>query len=144
MRRFIATALVLGIASPAFADIRGSVGTEGSLASQQAARASARQARPNAAGNDDNPYFLPSMIIMGGGAVVALYGMTHDTGAKCSGAIGVSISCGTTKSKTTIFTGIGMIGAGAYLYYKGKQRQNRSPQILFGPGAIGVRQQLTW
>jgi len=144
MGRFIAAALVLGIASPAFADIRGSVGREGALASQRAARASALQARPNAAGNDDNPYFLPSMIIMGGGALVALYGMTHDTGAECSGIGASSFSCGTTKSKTTIFTGVGMIGAGAYLYYKGKQRQNRSPQVVFGPGAIGVRQQLTW
>lgn len=114
------------------ADLAASISSE--------AKAAASQARPNAAGpNDDNPYFLPSTIIMGGGALVALYGMSHDTGIKCDSGF----SCGTTKSKTTIFTGVGMIGVGAYLYYKGK-RQSSSPDILVGPNVIGVRQRVSW
>ncbi len=138
MRRLIAAVLVLGIASPAFADIRGSVSKEAALA----ARASA-QARPNAAGsNEDNPYFLPGVVLMAVGASVALYGMTHDTGVACSGIGTVGLSCGVTKSKATIFTGVGIAGVGAYLFYKGKAKS--SPQIIAGPHVVGVRQRLAW
>lgn len=136
MRRLFATILILGIATPALAaDLAASISSE--------ARAAASQARPNARGqNDDNPYFLPAVIIMGAGGLVALYGMTHDTGVQCTDTR-TSFACGTTKSKATIFTGVGMIGVGAYLFYKGRQ-QSSSPEILAGPNVIGVRQRLSW
>ncbi|MEQ1909829.1 MAG: hypothetical protein ABMA15_13455 [Vicinamibacterales bacterium] len=145
MRRLIAAVLVLGITSPAVADIRGSLNREGALAGQQAALAAAAQARPNANGTSgDNPYFIPAMVLLGAGGVVTLYGLTHDTGVSCSTNSAVtSVSCGTTKSKATIFTGLGMVGVGGYLFSKGKQRRS-SPQILTGPRAIGVGQRLVW
>ena len=105
--------------------------------------APAAQARPNARGlNDDNPYFLPSVVLMGAGGLVSLYGMSHNTGVQCTSPGLVTFSCGTTKSKTTIFSGVGMIGAGVYLFYKGKARNY--PQILAGPDAVSVRQRITW
>ncbi|MEQ1574890.1 MAG: hypothetical protein ABMA15_19765 [Vicinamibacterales bacterium] len=142
MRRLIAVVLISGIASPAFADIRGSVNKEGIFAGQQAARAAAAQARPNASGSDENPYFLPAVILMGAGGLVALYGLTHETGVECSGIGTVGVSCGTTKSKATIFTGVGMAGVGAFLFNKGRAKS--SPQILAGPHVIGVGQRVVW
>ena len=138
MQRFIAAATAFLIATssaPSYAgDLTASV--------ERAALAAAAQARPNARGsNDDNPYFIPAMVLLGGGALVSLYGLTHTTGVECS-SVAFGTSCGLTKSKTTIFTGVGLAGAGAYLYYRG--RATSAPQILAGPGTLGVRQQVRW
>lgn len=107
--------------------------------------AATEQSRPNAKGTgDDNPYFWPGVLLMSGGGLVALYGMMHDTGVSCSTSSArssaTSLSCGTTKSKATIFTGIGMLGAGAFIFYKGKNQ----PAVVFGPRLVGVRQQFVW
>lgn len=130
---------MLTISSPAFADLRSSL-------DRAVALSTTAQARPNAKGqNDDNPYFVPAMVLMAGGGLVALYGMTRDTGVACSGTTSAtSFSCGVTKSKATIFTGVGLVGVGAFLYYRGKAKQNSSPQIVVGPHGVGVRQSLTW
>lgn len=134
----------LGVVPSAFASEQKPRG--GSIADvAPALLAATEQARPNAKGTgDDNPYFWPGVLLMSGGGLVALYGMTHDTGVACSTSSSrssaTSLSCGTTKSKATIFTGIGMLGAGAFVFYKGKNQ----PAVVFGPRLIGVRQQFVW
>jgi hypothetical protein len=134
MRRTIIILLLLGIPSSAFADLRESIAREA---------AAAAQARPNAPQqDDDNPYLIPAIVLMGAGGVVTLIGLTHETGAKCTSTV-TTFSCGTTKSKATIFTGLGMVGVGAFVFQKGKSKA-RSPEILVGPHAVGVRKQLTW
>ena len=142
MTRLLACVLVLALASPAVADIRDS-------AARETARAEtvlrAAQARPNAGGQgNDNPYFIPSLALLGLGTVVTLYGMTNETGVACSSNASLtSVSCGTTKSKATIFAGLAMVGVGGFLFAKGKQK-SKSPELLIGVGAIGARQRLTW
>lgn len=120
--------LSLGLGRPAFAEeLKPSI--KKSIADVQASMlATADQARPNAPNqNDDNKYFWPAVLLMSGGGVVALYGMTHDTGIACSSNSTVtSVSCGVTKSKATIFTGIGMVGVGAFLFYKASTVQPSS------------------
>ena len=145
MNRLIATVLVVGIASPAFADIRESAARQVALAGRHGAGGSLAQARPNAQEKSDgNPYFVPSVLLMGAGGLVTLVGMTHDTGVACSGIGTAGFSCGTTKSKATIFAGAGMLGVGAYLFHKGKAQQKSLPEIIAGPAVVGVRQRLSW
>ncbi len=147
IRRTLAVALVAGIAlmpTQAYAsDLLAS-----SIASAAKEAAAAAQARPNAAGNnDENPYFLPGVILLSAGGVVALYGMTHDTGVSCNTTgtnRGSSFSCGTTKSKGTIIAGLGIAGVGGYLLFKGNQQKKSSPEIVAGPHVLGLRQHLRW
>jgi hypothetical protein len=137
MKRVLAIglAVIMAVPSGAFAgDLAASI--------SQAVNAAASQARPNAQGQNDNPYFLPAIIVMSAGGVVALYGATHETGIQCTGSALV-VGCGFTKSKTTIFTGLGIVGVGAFLFSKGRARAN-SPQIVVGADGIRVRQQLRW
>jgi hypothetical protein len=142
VRQLIIVLLITGITTPAFADLRTSAAREASAMVTEAALLA--QARPNARGqSDENPYFIPAVVLMGAGGLVTLYGLTHDTGVECSSITLASVSCGTTKSKTTIFTGVGILGVGTYLFYKGKQRSS-SPEILAGPNVIAVRQRLVW
>ena len=143
MTRLLACVLVLALASPAVADIRESAARE--TARAEAVLRAAEQARPNAGGQgNDNPYLIPSLALLGLGTVVTLYGLVHDTGVACnSNSSLTSVSCGTTKSKATIFAGLAMVGAGGFLYARGKKR-SRSPELLIGVGAIGARQRLTW
>lgn len=143
MNRFVVCALVLALATPAAADIRESATRESTWAAGRLA--AAEQARPNAAGQSgDNPYFIPSLALIAVGSVVTLYGMTHETGVACnSNNTATSVSCGVTKSKATIFAGLGMVGIGTFLFVKGKKRSN-SPELLIGVGTVGARQRLTW
>ena len=143
MTRLLACVLVLALASPAVADIRESAVRESARA--EAVLRAAAQARPNAGGQgNDNPYFIPSLALLGLGTVVTLYGMTNETGVACSSNASLtSVSCGTTKSKATIFAGLAMVGVGGFLFAKGKQK-SKSPELLIGVGAIGARQRLTW
>jgi len=135
MKRSLAIVLTLTMAVPSSA-------FAGELAASisRAVEAAASQARPNAPGQaSDNPYFLPAVIVTAVGGAVTLYGVTHKTGYECS-LIG---SCGFTKSKVTIFTGLGLVGVGGYLFSKSRARSN-SPQILIGPDGFAVRKQLRW
>lgn len=143
MTRLVACLLIVIFASPAAADIRGSVAREAALAA--APFLDGGQARPNARGQGgDNPYLIPAIALIGVGSVVALYGMTHETGVACSSnSASTSVSCGVTKSKATIFAGLGMVGVGTFLFVKGKKRSS-SPELLIGYGTVGARQRLTW
>jgi hypothetical protein len=134
VKKLIAVLLAVGIGTPAFG------GDLSSAISKATAEAVAAQARPNARGgnSDDNPLFLPAVLLMAVGGGVALYGITHDTGIECSSTV---ISCQTTKSTPTIVTGVSMLGVGAFLFYKSRQN---SPNILIGPRGISVRQRWTW
>src|SRR5262245_60723114 len=127
MRRVIAALLILGMASPAVAQIRESAAKEAALVAQPGELA---QARPNAPSQrEDNPYFIPAIVLLGAGGLVTLYGLMHETGVECDSRSSGSFSCGTTKSKATIFTGVGIVGAGVWLFYRGQQK-SRNPQIL--------------
>lgn len=136
----VTSTLSLGGSWPAFADQDQPSVKKSIVEIAGRALASADQARPNAPSqSDDNPYFLPAVILMAGGGAVTLYGLTHDTGVACTSGTS-SFSCGVTKSKVTIFAGLGMVGVGAFLFYKGKNH----PNVVFGPRMIGVRQQFIW
>jgi hypothetical protein len=139
MRKALAVFL---IASLGLFSISASAADLPAAISKAANEAAAAQARPNAKGNnDDNPYFWPGVALMSAGGLVFLYGVTHDTGVECAFTV-VAANCGTTKSKATIFTGLGMAGVGAFLFYKG--RSTSRPDIYAGPHVFGVRQHLTW
>lgn len=77
-----------------------------------------------------NPYSFASYAIMGIGGGLTIYGLTHTTGVKCD-FNDASIGCKTTKSKSLIFGGLGMIGAGFWLYLRGEDQRNTMPSIQF-------------
>lgn len=143
MKNFVTVVLMLAIATPAAADVRQSAAREATRAAVRLT--TAEQARPNASGQSgENPYLVPSLALLAVGSVVTLYGMAHDTGVACnSNQTLTSVSCGATKSKATIFTGLGLVGVGTFLFVKGKKRSN-SPELLFGAGTVAARQRLTW
>ena len=131
----LSASMALLPSSAVAADLAGSI----TKAAQESVSA---QARPNASGNsDDNPYEVLSFVLMGAGATVTVYSLLIETGVKCN-ETSRSFSCETTKNKTALFAGLGMIGVGAFLYHKGQSKSH--PQILIGPRGAGVFQQLRW
>jgi hypothetical protein len=148
--RVITACLMLSIGAPAFAgDLTDSAArAASSLAEQQRSAgkrvgASFSQARPNASGSDENPYFIASIALMGAGGLVAIYGLTHETGIECTGS-GLSVACSTTKSTGTAIAGVAIAGVGAFLFYRGEQQKKSSPEIVAGPHGITLRQHLRW
>lgn len=140
-RRWIAVFLVLSftVASPLFAQTP----TEGLGPSiDRAAKALAAQPqRPAARG--DNPYLIPGVVLIGAGGTVLLYGLVHDTGVSCDATL-LSVNCETTKSKGTIIAGAAIAGVGAILLMRGERDRSRSPELVFRPGGVMVRERLRW
>ncbi len=132
MKRLVAAIVILGMASPAFADIRSSAAREATLAAQQGT-SSARAASRN---------LWPGYVLLGSGAVLAIYGFTHTNGIE--GSVG---SAGQYSVKTTHPTGVGIAGlgvAGLGAYLLKKNWNNASPDIEVGPRGVSVRKRVTF
>ena len=144
--RTVSAFLVLCLgATPAFAD---SVPTQHRLSDGIAAAVSRlssaenRQLTRQSSQDEDNPYFLPGIVLLAGGGLLLLYGAIHESGAECTSTVN-SFNCRTTHSTGVIVAGAAVAGVGGYLLYKGNQRR-RSPQIVVGPHQVGIQQRIRW
>jgi hypothetical protein len=109
-----------------------------------AEREAAEQQRPAARG--EHPYLVPGLAMLGGGGVILLYGLVHETGGECSvgGTVAnTTVKCETTHSTGTIVAGAAIAGVGAFLLLKG-ENQRSSPAIVAGPGRLGLVQRIRW
>ena len=106
--------------------------------------ASGGQARPNARGSDENPYLVPAIVLMGVGGLVALYGTALSTPEVTCTESRTSFSCGASRSKAPLIAGLGIAGFGGFLFYRGEQKKNSSPDLLVGPHGITLRKQVRW
>ncbi len=108
----------------------------------------AAEAQASAA-NGKNELLIPGLAVMGGGALVFLYGLVHETGVDCTtnvnaSATQVSANCGTTRSKAVIFAGAAIMGAGGYLIWKGDRDRKARPELVPMWGGVFVRQRVRW
>lgn len=106
--------------------------------------ASASQARPNARGSDENPYLIPAVVLMGVGGLVALYGTALSTPEVTCTESRTSFSCGSSRSKAPLIAGLGIAGFGVFLFYRGEQKKNSSPELVVGPHNVTLRKQIRW
>lgn len=101
------------------------------------------QSRPAARG--ENPYKIAAIGLMGGGATLTILAFTNPTGVECSdkgGLTSYSVECGTKANKGLLFSGIGAIGLGAFLFWKGERE--RSPEIVVHGGRLFIRERISW
>jgi hypothetical protein len=138
MKRLIAILLMVGVSAPAFAgDLSESINAEVMKAAQASASSKA----------SDNQYLWPSVALMGGGALISLYGFLHTTGANINvgtNATGTnsSISVNTTHNTGLGIAGLAVVGLGGYLLWKGAQKH--SPSISFGRGSVKVQKSFSF
>lgn len=126
-KRLAAASLVLGLLpSAAFAQ-----SIRESAAKEVAKLAQAQTQRPSSAG--ENPYRTPAIVLMGGGAALALVGLEMKS---CSIGIGTdySVNCGSNKG--VMFAGLGAAGLGAVLFARGESQ--RRPFIAAIPGGVYI------
>lgn len=110
-------------------------------ATGRAANAS-EQARSAARG--ENPYLVPGLVLVGGGATLALWGLLSTTGVECtSDPLAINVKCDTTSNKGLTFAGLGAAGVGAILLWRGEQ-QRHQPEIVVQRGKVAVAQRFRW
>jgi hypothetical protein len=137
MTRLLVVVLVLSMTAPAFADIR-----------ESAAAQARRKAQEAPAAKRANPYFWPGVGLMGGGALLALYGFNHTTGAEIHigtdpAGIPTSITAEEKKATGLGFVGLGIAGAGAFVYMKGN-KQSAMPSVQFGAGRMALTHRVSF
>lgn len=98
----------------------------------------AQSQRPAARGR--NPYSTPALVLIGGGAGLFVLAFLAPSGVDCDVDNDFNVDCGTTANKGLLFSGLGAMGVGAYLYFKGENM--RGPNIKPIPGGIVVRQRI--
>ena len=145
----LALAGVLVAQQASAGELRDSAGNPVSIATSvsnaaKSLAASGGQARPNARGSDENPYLVPAIVLMGVGGLVALYGTALSTPEVTCTESRTSFSCGASRSKAPLIAGLGIAGAGVFLFYLGEQKKNSSPELLVGPAGITLRKQIQW
>ena len=95
--------------------------------------------RPAARG--ENPYMLPGLILVGGGAALSVIGFTVQTGVKCTEDVS-SFECGTTANKGLVFSGVAIAGVGAALIVIG-QGKSGMPTLAPRPRGFEIRQRIS-
>lgn len=131
MRRVLAVFLLTSLLPvSAFADLRASI-------AEQAVRAAAQQ---TSATQRINPYKVPALGLMAGGAGLLVVGLLQDRGAEVSTS-GTSVAVRETGgSKTALMTlGVGAGAGGALLWFLGENRKNAAPSVWWSGSAAGVR-----
>lgn len=123
IRRLVVTFLVVALTPlPAFAgSLRDSIKAEAEKAAQTAP---APALKPN-------PYKMPALALIGGGAVVMILGLTQEKGVEVSGTgLNARVSeKGSSKTALTILGASAMAGGG-FVYWMGEQK--RRPSITPG------------
>ena len=139
-RQALALAIALGILLPATQvranDFSDSIKREAERAAQQSNRPAAR---------GDNPYMLPGVILIGGGATLMLFGFLDTTSVTCTdkgGATSINVSCDSGHNNGLIVAGLAAMGAGGFLLWKGEN--GRSPELVTGPGRVAIRKRIRW
>lgn len=130
MKRAIAigltTVMAVSVGQPAFADIRESAAREAALAAQQGT--------PGNGSHSQNLLYSGAALI-GAGAILAVYGFTHTSGASIS--TNSSLTSVSVDEKHPIgvgIAGLGAMGVGGYLLTKWKH----SPDVQFGPQGVAI------
>lgn len=88
----------------------------------------------------ENPMLVPGLVLIGGGAGLALLAVLNPTGVECS-ETSSSIECGTKANKALLFSGLGAAALGGVLIMRGS-RQSNAPSIVTTPGGIAVQQRI--
>lgn len=85
-----------------------------------------------------NPYKVPAIALMAGGAGLLMLGLMQDRGAEVeSGSTGVTVTeKGGSKTALTVL-GIAAAGAGAGLWFWGENKKNR-PNISMTPSRVQI------
>jgi hypothetical protein len=88
-------------------------------------------------GRGENELIVPGIVLISGGAGLALLGVIYPSGAKCeeTGGRNFGIQCGTTANKGLLFTGLGAAALGGYLIMRGEKQRNRP---FVAPTAGGI------
>lgn len=143
-RHVVALLLILVFAAPNTfaADLRTSI--EKAAKAESAREARALGAQPGPGGR--NPYLMPSLGLMAGGAALGMFGLMHETGVKCESKTDAnfydsSFSCGTTHNKGLIIGGAAIAALGGFLMFKGQtQRTELQPRV----GGFAVRHRISF
>jgi hypothetical protein len=105
-------------------------------------RTVADQSRPAARG--ENPYMVPGLALVGGGATLVVLGFISPSGVECTSDLSATnVSCGTTANKGLVFAGAGAAALGGLLLMKG-EKARAMPEILGQRGRFVVRQRIRW
>jgi hypothetical protein len=93
-----------------------------------------------------NPYKVPSIALIGGGAALLVIGLTQDRGAEVGiGGDGTSVSVtekGGSKTALTVL-GASAIGGGTLLWFLGESRK-AAPKVSVTPGGIRIEKRFTF
>lgn len=100
--------------------------------------AEAQSQRPAARG--ENPYMLPGLILLGGGATLSVLGFVDKTGVECTGDL-FTVDCGTKANKGLIVSGLAVAGVGAAVLVVGEGKRGM-PSITAGPGRFVVKERV--
>jgi hypothetical protein len=95
--------------------------------------------RPAAGGR--NPYQTPSLVLMGLGGTLTVLSFLAPSGVSCreTGPGLIDIECGTQANKGLLFSGLGAVGLGAYLWMKGDKQRAAQPILTPTPGGIALQ-----
>ncbi len=97
-------------------------------------------AAQNQRGRGENPMLVPGLVLIGGGAGLALLAVLNPTSVECS-ETSSSFECGTKANKALLFSGLGAAALGGVLIMRGN-RQSNAPSIVTTPGGVAVQQRI--
>jgi hypothetical protein len=126
--------LVLSLTTPAAAgDLAASIAKASEDAAEQV------QQQETGQGRIPKGYLIPGAALFIGGMAVGINGFLNNSNGKFP-------EFGEAESTDIKMGTVGLVAAfaGGALLFLGKKKASRSPSITFGPGAIGVSQQLRW
>lgn len=95
--------------------------------------------QPRSASTAVNPYKVPALSLMAGGAALLVIGLAQDRGAEVS-ASGSAVSVtekGGSKTALTVL-GASAAGAGAFLWFWGEQKRKAGPRLQLGPHGVAI------
>ena len=90
---------------------------------------------------------VPGVVLLSAGGGLAILSFLAPTGISCkdqSTSTTFNFDCGTTANKGLLFGGLGAMAVGGLLLMKGERDRNRSPELVFHPGGVMVRERIRW
>ena len=138
-KRALVPVLIVSLASPGVV-VAQHVNLEKAAKAAVAAAVKAEAQRPAARG--ENPYMLPGLILLGGGATLSVLGFMDKTGVECSSDF-ETVECGTKANKGLIVSGLALAGVGAAVLVVGEGKRGM-PSVSPRPGGFVVRHRVTF